>query len=425
MIRSDMALLQVEGLTVRRGTRTILDNLDLTVESGECVILTGENGSGKSTLIESVTGILPIQSGSVDIVQPFGLTLQSGGINGDEVVGERLTMTANCAGVADSEDLLSEWSLQHRSQDLVCHLSGGLYRRLAVLQGLMPAYGSENRICILDEPSEGLDENAVKTLVTQISALRSRGNAFLIATHDSRLHECATRLIDLDEGNSENATPITTSQEAPMLPNITPHLALSKWSSNLDRRTMWPLLSRGMPLIASCLILYAILGESFGSLMLIPAFLASVPSFSSLHHAKDARSGDWLLAMGGRLFAIDPVSVLLILFAPLLTVSIFGTTDGIGPLYYWLMVGLPFIGIYLASGAIDELANKMPRSQAQFIPLLKLVLIWPFLITSNSVEQCYTNALCEDLSMSILFATSIPLIIAFGLPILHPRTASN
>ena len=426
MIRSDMALLEVEGLTVRRGTRTILDNLQLSVDSGECVILTGENGSGKSTLIESVTGILPIHSGSVNIVQPFGLTLQSGGINGDEIVRERLTMAANCAGVNDSEDLLPEWNLQHRSQDLVCHLSGGLYRRLAVLQGLMPAYGSENRICILDEPSEGLDENAVNTLVTQISALRTRGNAFLIATHDSRLHECATRLINLDEGNSETTTPITTSQEAPILPNITPHLSLSKWSSNLDRRTMWPLLSRGMPLIASCLILYAILGDdSFGSLLLIPAFLASIPSFSSLHHAKDARSGDWLLAMGGRSFAIDPVSALLILFAPLLTVSIFGTTDGIGPLYYWLMVGLPFIGIYLASGAIDELAHKMPRSQAQFVPLLKLVLIWPFLITSKSVEQCYTNSLCEDLSMSVLFATAIPLIIAFGLPILHPRTASN
>ena len=426
MIRSDMALLQVEGLTVRRGTRTILDNLQLSVDSGECVILTGENGSGKSTLIESVTGILPIHSGSVNIVQPFGLTLQSGGINGDEIVRKRLTMAANCAGVTDSEDLLPEWNLQHRSQDLVCHLSGGLYRRLAVLQGLMPAYGSENRICILDEPSEGLDENAVNTLVTQISALRTRGNAFLIATHDSRLHECATRLINLDEGNSETTTPITTSQDAPKLPNITPYLSLSKWSSNLDRRTMWPLLSRGMPLIASCLILYAILGDdSFGSLLLIPAFLASIPSFSSLHHAKDARSGDWLLAMGGRLFAIDPVSALLILFAPLLTVSIFGTTDGIGPLYYWLMVGLPFIGIYLASGAIDELAHKMPRSQAQFVPLLKLVLIWPFLITSKSVEQCYTNSPCEDLSMSVLFATAIPLIIAFGLPILHPRTASN
>ena len=157
MIRSDMALLEVEGLTVRRGTRTILDNLQLSVDSGECVILTGENGSGKSTLIESVTGILPIHSGSVNIVQPFGLTLQSGGINGDEIVSERLSIAANCAGVTESEDLLSEWNLQHRSQDLVCHLSGGLYRRLAVLQGLMPAYGSENRICILDEPSEGLD----------------------------------------------------------------------------------------------------------------------------------------------------------------------------------------------------------------------------------------------------------------------------
>ena len=37
MIRSDMALLEVEGLTVRRGTRTILDNLQLSVDSGECV----------------------------------------------------------------------------------------------------------------------------------------------------------------------------------------------------------------------------------------------------------------------------------------------------------------------------------------------------------------------------------------------------
>ena len=58
--------------------------------------------------------------------------------------------------------------------------------------GLMPAYGSENRICILDEPSEGLDENSVQTLVEHISSLRARGSAFLIATHDQRLHQCAT-----------------------------------------------------------------------------------------------------------------------------------------------------------------------------------------------------------------------------------------
>ena len=425
MIRGDVALLQVEGLTVRRGTRTVFEDIQLNVDSGDCVILTGENGSGKSTLIESVAGIIPLQSGSVNLAKPFGLTLQSGGINGDELVGERIELAANCVGISDPESLLTAWNLQHRRQDRVCHLSGGLYRRLAVLQGLMPAYGSENRICILDEPSEGLDEKSVQTLVEHISSLRARGSAFLIATHDQRLHQCATHLFNLEEGVSK-ATPNTCSEEVPLQPNTTPRVAFSKWSAKLDQRTMWPILSRGVPLIASCLVLYAMLGDSFGSLILIPAFLVSIPPLSSLHHAKDARSGDWWLAMGGRLFAVDPVSVILIGVTPLLTVSIFAVSEQEAlRTLDWLIVGFPFIGIYLASGAIHELANKMPRAQAQFIPLLTLVLIWPFLIASDAVELCFNDGLCEDFTMGILIATILPLTIAFGLPILHPRTASN
>ena len=126
MIRGDVALLQVEGLTVRRGTRTVFEDIQLNVDSGDCVILTGENGSGKSTLIESIAGIIPLQSGSVNLAKPFGLTLQSGGINGDELVGERIELAANCVGVSDPESLLTAWNLQHRRQDRVCHLSGGL-----------------------------------------------------------------------------------------------------------------------------------------------------------------------------------------------------------------------------------------------------------------------------------------------------------
>ena len=78
-----MALLHVEALTVRRGTQNVLENFNMEIESGNCIILTGENGSGKSTLLESIAGIIPVQSGKVTLERPFGLTLQSGGINGD------------------------------------------------------------------------------------------------------------------------------------------------------------------------------------------------------------------------------------------------------------------------------------------------------------------------------------------------------
>ena len=70
----------------------------------------------------------------MNLAKPFGLTLQSGGINGDELVGERIELAANCGGISDPESLLATWNLQHRKQDRVCHLSGGLYRRLAVLR---------------------------------------------------------------------------------------------------------------------------------------------------------------------------------------------------------------------------------------------------------------------------------------------------
>ena len=95
-----MALLQVEALTVRRGTRTVVENFNMKIDSGNCIILAGENGSGKSTLLEAIAGILPIQSGNVVLARPFGLTLQSGGFNGDEMVNERLNYAAQASGLS-------------------------------------------------------------------------------------------------------------------------------------------------------------------------------------------------------------------------------------------------------------------------------------------------------------------------------------
>ena len=414
MIRSVVALLHVEALTVRRGTQNVLENFNMKIESSNCIILTGENGSGKSTLLESIAGIIPVQSGKVTIKHPFGLALQSGGFNGDELVEERLEYAAQASGVNGTDGLLNHWNLEHRRHDKIGQLSGGLCRRLAVIQGMMPAYGSEPRICLLDEPSEGLDDASVDRLRSDIATLRERGHAFLIATHDPRLHDCATIMMDLDGVTNEVDSTIE-STNAPEFKSTNPQLSLTKWSSSLDRRTKWPLLSRGMPLIGSILVLYALLGNEIGSLVLVPTFLASIPSLSSLHHAKDSRAGDWWLAMGGRLFTIDPLSILLILVSPMLTAMIFGMEY---QSTIWVAIGLPFIGIYLASGAIHELAMKMPRTGGQYVPLLSLVLIWPLLIANDAIAAA-------DFGTSLIMATGIPLIIWFGLPILHPRTTSN
>jgi ABC-2 type transport system ATP-binding protein len=409
-----VALLEISGLTVQRGTRTVLENLDLTIESGECVLLVGENGAGKSTLIESIVGLLPIHSGGIEVRRPFGLTFQSGGMHGDELVSERLGFCAETAGVSGAKDLLSRWNLEHRREDRIGHLSGGMRRRLAVIQGLMPAYGEGERICLLDEPSEGLDEASVHTLIGDLAALRARGHAFLIASHDPRLEACASHILTLDGKKVEHA-PAAEPSDPPVLASAEANIPFNRWSATLDRRTLRPALSRGVPLIAAILVLFALLGKQIGALLLLPAFLAALAPHTSLHHVKEERSGDWWRAMGACLSAPDAFSTLLILAAPWLTATIFGVpNDG----WIWLAMGLPFLGVLLASGAIHELAERLPRENSQYIPLLTLVLIWPLLIASDALDHATPW-------QPLLLASGIGLVISVAMPLFHPRTGSN
>ena len=209
------ALLSLKGLEVRRGMGVVLDGFSLDVHSGDVVVLQGVNGSGKSTVLESAARLLPLEKGSVHhgstmVVdfegrrhmpsQPFGLTLQSNGMIGDETVEDHLqTVCALSDMTADLTGILSSYGLEHRRHDRIAHLSGGQKRKVAVLAGLLPAMiSSEPRLIMLDEPDTGLDDNAIASLVSNIAQLRMAGHGFLIASHHATILDCATRLHDLD-----------------------------------------------------------------------------------------------------------------------------------------------------------------------------------------------------------------------------------
>ena len=98
-------LLHLSQVQVRRGMRVVLDRQELTVESGQAVVLWGANGTGKSTLLETAAGLLPLEVGHVqhgDSVVldsegrrrrtplTLGVVLQKNGMLGGERVGEHL-----------------------------------------------------------------------------------------------------------------------------------------------------------------------------------------------------------------------------------------------------------------------------------------------------------------------------------------------
>lgn len=209
-------LLELEGVTIRRGIEIVLSNFSLTLKSGQCTILHGENGSGKSTVIEAAARLLPMEKGEVrhhsSMVNDsegrrkspnfsFGLTLQSNGLVPSQTIQQHLEMVCTLSqSEYDLTSILETYGLSHRRHDKIAHLSGGQQRKVSVISGLIPAMLSKQpRLVLLDEPDSGLDDSSIEVLKTHINQLRSAGHGILIATHDERLFECATTLHDLEK----------------------------------------------------------------------------------------------------------------------------------------------------------------------------------------------------------------------------------
>ena len=209
------ALLNLNSVTVRRGMKTVLSQLNLQVSSGQVILFNGTNGEGKSTIIEAAAGLIPLEAGSVHHhgellidesgkgakpVHPFGLTLQADGCMGHQRIEEHLVNTMDIAGSrVEMDSILERYNLKHRKHDLIAQLSGGQRRKVAMIAGILPGFISkEPRLIFLDEPDSGLDEASRISLIEDIRYLRQKGHAVLIASHNKEFEDCATDLYKIE-----------------------------------------------------------------------------------------------------------------------------------------------------------------------------------------------------------------------------------
>ncbi|MGA1874496.1 MAG: ABC transporter ATP-binding protein [bacterium] len=210
-----MYIVEAEDLRKIFGDFAAVDGISFQLHPGECLGILGPNGAGKTTTIRMVYGFSPMTSGrllvfGLDIVRQLrtiksriGVCQQENNLDPDLSVQDNLTTFAGYFDIPKAEaarragSLLEFIALDHRRQDTVMELSGGMMRRLVLARALI----NEPELLILDEPTTGLDPQSRHQVWDRLGELRSRGLSILLTTHymDEAARLC-DRLMIVDYG---------------------------------------------------------------------------------------------------------------------------------------------------------------------------------------------------------------------------------
>lgn len=197
--------------------RKVLHNLDLYVDPGELVLITGSSGSGKSTLLNIISGIDSPSSGAVYLdhtcisdltetdrakfrLRNIGFVFQFFNLIPTLTVGENLALPLELLG-SDREDnqrrveeSLAMVELSSRRHSFPDRLSGGEQQRIAIARALI----HEPRIVLADEPTGNLDLTTGSSVLSLFYDLvASSGASVIMVTHSKEAEPYADRILDL------------------------------------------------------------------------------------------------------------------------------------------------------------------------------------------------------------------------------------
>jgi ABC-2 type transport system ATP-binding protein len=202
--------IEVAGLSKQYGSVRALDDVSLTVETGEVFGLLGPNGAGKTTTVEILEGYRRADAGDVRVLDldpwrdgtrlrpRMGVMLQDGGLYPGIRPLEALSLFASYYDDPDDpQRLLDVVGLRDAEQTLVRRMSGGQYQRLSLALALI----GRPALVFLDEPTAGLDPRARATTWELVGELRDEGATVVLTTHAmDEAEQLCNRLAIIDHG---------------------------------------------------------------------------------------------------------------------------------------------------------------------------------------------------------------------------------
>jgi len=213
-----MSLLHLEDVNTFIGQFHILEGVSIDVPEGGIVALLGRNGAGKTTTLKTILGLTPARSGVVEFdgvdisgMRTFDITAMGIGfvpehraIFTDLTVGENLRIAERRKGDLSRREALifGLFPDLERLIDLPGgSLSGGQQQMLAVARALIP----DNRLLLIDEPSEGLAPVLIEHMIDAISHLSASTTVLLVEQNFIVASRLAQSYVIVEEGRTVRA----------------------------------------------------------------------------------------------------------------------------------------------------------------------------------------------------------------------------
>jgi len=198
----------------------VLKNINITINKGELISLTGPSGSGKSTLLHIIALLDQPSEGDVfynkenlsltnddkkDMVRKKGISIiyQQNNLLADFTALENVAIPLLNNGMSwnesinKSKELLSSVNLKDRLNHFPTELSGGEQQRVAVARALI----TEPQLILADEPTGSLDRKTANEIFSLFLKLKTKNRAILYATHNRELSNKADYKLNILDGN--------------------------------------------------------------------------------------------------------------------------------------------------------------------------------------------------------------------------------
>ncbi|MGY1620529.1 amino acid ABC transporter ATP-binding protein [Geodermatophilus sp. SYSU D00691] len=222
-------MVRLAGVNKWFGDLHVLQDVDLTIERGEVVVVIGPSGSGKSTLCRTINRLEAVQQGEIAIDgQPLpqegrdlarlradvGMVFQSFNLFAHKTILENVTLgpvkvrgTRKADAEKRARELLDRVGVSAQADKYPAQLSGGQQQRVAIARAL----AMDPKVMLFDEPTSALDPEMINEVLDVMTSLARDGMTMVVVTHEMGFaRRAANRVVFMDGGRIvETADPET------------------------------------------------------------------------------------------------------------------------------------------------------------------------------------------------------------------------